>query len=273
MLKRSTWVGLGLLGAWLMAHGQPVTSTRATTQTVASRWQSSLDDFAASDRLKAPPAGGVLFVGSSSIRLWDGLETGFGDPTTIIKRGFGGSRLSDCASLIDKLVTPYQPRMVVVYAGDNDLAEGAQPEEVAAQFERFVTGVREALPQTRVAYVSIKPSPARAHLLPRVQATNALILAYTERTDNTDFIDIYTPMLGTDGLARKELFSGDSLHLNASGYALWRQVIAKHLAPYAPPATASGDKGSTGTVSTAVSTLQVKPAAHASTPADAKARD
>ena len=270
MLKRSAWIGLGLLGAWLTAHGQPVTAARPTAQTVASRWQSSLDDFAASDRLKAPPTGGVLFVGSSSIRLWDGLETGFGDASTIIKRGFGGSRLSDCASLIDKLVTPYQPRIVVVYAGDNDLAEGAQPEEVAAQFERFVTGVREALPQTRIAYVSIKPSPARAHLQQRVQATNALIQAYTERTENTDFIDIYTPMLGADGFARKELFSGDSLHLNADGYALWRQVMAQHLAPSAAPATASGNKGGT----TTVSTLQVKPAVHApTTPADAKAND
>jgi lysophospholipase L1-like esterase len=270
MLKRSAWIGLGLLGAWLTAHGQPVTAARPTAQTVASRWQSSLDDFAASDRLKAPPTGGVLFVGSSSIRLWDGLETGFGDASTIIKRGFGGSRLSDCASLIDKLVTPYRPRIVVVYAGDNDLAEGAQPEEVAAQFERFVTGVREALPQTSVAYVSIKPSPARAHLQQRVHATNALIQAYTERMDNTDFIDIYTPMLGADGLARKELFSGDSLHLNADGYALWRQVIAQHLAPSAAPAIASGNKGGT----TTVSTLQVKPAVHApTTPADAKAND
>ncbi len=229
---------MGLLAAWMYVHAQPSEAPRSQSAKSAlpGRWQTTLDAFAEADRTKAPPPGGVLFIGSSSIRLWDGLETGFANAPTIIKRGFGGSRLSDCASLIERLVVPYQPRLVVVYAGDNDLAEGASPEDVLAQFQRFVEGVHQTLPETRIAFVSVKPSPARVRLLPKARAANALIEAYANSTRNTDFIDIFSPMLGPDGLPRGDLFRADALHLNEAGYALWRGIIADHLAPAAPAA-------------------------------------
>ena len=194
-----------------------------------SRWQAAFDRFAADDALHPHPPGGVLFVGSSSIRLWNDLEDQFGNLPVVIKRGFGGSQLSDCVKHLSRLVLHYQPKTVLVYAGDNDLAAGTAPQEVLRRFVAFVDGVRAALPDTRIAYISIKPSPARVALLPEIRATNALIHDYASQAPNVDYIDVYTPMLGADGLPRGELFRGDALHLNADGYALWKRVIAPHL--------------------------------------------
>jgi len=233
-------IGVALLGltfgALGLAKAQTGSSTRAATTTPASlRWQASFDAFAAADQARAPQPGGVLFVGSSSIRLWDDLETAFGTEAVVTKRGFGGSRLSDCVEWVDRLVIRYRPRLVVLYAGDNDLAEGATPDEVAARFDHFVTAVRAELPATRIAYLSIKPSPLRASLMDDAREANALIAERARRGDNLDFIDIYSLMLGPEGQPRSDLYGPDRLHLNAAGYALWRAAIAAHLRAGASP--------------------------------------
>lgn len=194
-----------------------------------TRWRSSLEAFAAADLQRTPEAGGVVFVGSSSIRLWNDLETSFSDHPVVIKRGFGGSRLVDCVNLVNRLVLPYRPRMVVVYAGENDLAEGAAPQQVLERFTAFVRLIKAELPESRIAFVSIKPSPLRAGLMPAVQQTNALIQAYSQTEPRLDFIDVYSHMLDASGQPRDELFSRDRLHLNAQGYDLWREIIASHL--------------------------------------------
>ena len=170
----------------------------------------------------------MVFVGSSSIRLWNDLEREFGT-TGIVKRGFGGSRMSDCARYVAQLVLPYKPRVVVVYAGDNDLAEGGTPQGVLASYTEFVNKVHEALPLTRVAYISIKPSPSREALMPAAIQTNELIASYTRRDPSLDYIDIYAKMLDANGHPRADLFLADSLHLNAAGYAIWKAEIADHL--------------------------------------------
>ncbi|MDP1788941.1 MAG: GDSL-type esterase/lipase family protein, partial [Methylibium sp.] len=132
-------------------------------------------------------------------------------------------------------VLPYKPRLVIVSAGDNDLAERRTPQQVLASFSAFVEGVRRALPDTRIAYLSIKPSPLRSALMPQVVETNALVADYSRRTPNLDYIDIYSKMLDEQGHPRAELFQPDALHLNAQGYALWRTVIADHLRVPEPP--------------------------------------
>lgn len=210
---------------------------RARLEAAMTRWQTSLDAFAAADKQQTPASGGILFVGSSSIRLWDNLETQFGEASHIVKRGFGGSRLSDCASLVTRLVVPYSPRLVVVYAGDNDLAEGATPQQVAESFSRFVENVRAVLPATRIAYVSIKPSPSRAALMEKIRTANGLIAKLADRTNNLDYIDVHSKMLDDQGQPRADLFRADHLHLNDEGYALWRSVIAEHLSPGGPNLT------------------------------------
>jgi len=232
-LKRSkqALVAGGLtLGAAMTVHAQATGSVRQPApSSVDARWQSSFDDFAAADRAKSPPPGGVVFVGSSSIRLWHDLERSFASQPLVIKRGFGGSRLSDCSSNLQRLVLPYKPRLVVVYAGDNDLAEGATPEQVLKSFEVFVRGVRAELPQTRIAFLSIKPSPLREKLMPAARATNGLIEAFARETPDVDFVDVYSKMLGSDGRPRAELFEADLLHLNAAGYALWKREVSVRL--------------------------------------------
>lgn len=204
-------------------------SARPPAAAAESRWQDALAAFAAADRQKAPPPGGVLFIGSSSIRLWDNLETDFREARVVIKRGFGGSRLTDCVKFLDKLVIQYRPRQVVLYAGDNDLAEGSTPQQVLERVEAFAQRLHTRLPETEVSFISIKPSPARRALIPKVRAANELVREYALAHPGVDYIDVFTPMLSTDGSPRRELFRQDALHLNEAGYALWRSIIRPHL--------------------------------------------
>ena len=150
-----------------------------------------------------PPApGGVVFVGSSTIRMWSQLAQDFraaaGDRQPRLRR----LDLADCSLFARELVVRYKPRQVVVYAGDNDLAEGRTPLQVLDSFARFAGTVRADLPDTRISFISVKPSPSREQLLPQIRETNNVIAAYLQQLPNSDYIDIYTPMLGADGRPR-----------------------------------------------------------------------
>ena len=259
--NRPTRISIPVLAAALLVIASDVASAQAPLQPASAaaaqgastteddRWRPSFDAFTAADKLHAPRAGGVLFVGSSSIRLWNDLEREF-ETAAVIKRGFGGSRMADCARYVDQLVLPYRPRLVIVYAGDNDLAEGRSPQQVLQSFTEFVQRVRHALPETRIAYLSIKPSPLRVELMPSMIQTNALIASYAARTPNLDYIDVYSKMLDSQGQPRADLFLADSLHLNAAGYAIWKAVISEHLGGAAPQlAMPSGAKSASPSAS------------------------
>ena len=206
------------------AASEPAAATLAPP-----KWDAAFAAFAADDVAHPHPAGGVLFVGSSSIRLWSNLEDQFKDLPVVIKRGFGGSQLSDCVRNLSRLVLRYRPHTVLVYAGDNDLAAGTAPQEVLHRFTAFVDGVHRELPQTRIVYISIKPSPSRIRLLSKIRETNTLIEDYSDNADEVDYIDVFTPMLDASGQPRAELFRDDALHLNAQGYALWKRIIGPHV--------------------------------------------
>jgi lysophospholipase L1-like esterase len=199
-------------------------------QAAMARWQGSLAAFANADRESLPATDGVLFVGSSTIRFWKHLAQDFSQLPVVINRGFGGSTMADCSLFARDLVVRYKPRHVLVYAGDNDLAEGRTPMQVMESFARFANTVREALPGVRISYISVKPSPSREVLLPRIRSTNAMIAAYIHTMTNADYIDTFTPMIGEDGRPRAELFLGDRLHMNEAGYRLWQSVIGAHVA-------------------------------------------
>ena len=205
-----------------------------------ARWQSSLDAFALNDKQQRPASDGVLFVGSSTIRLWSRLSQDFRQVPVLLNRGFGGSTMRDCNALVRELVIQYKPRQVMVYAGDNDLAEGRTPEAVLNSFANFVRSVRAELPDARISYISIKPSPLRVALLPKIRETNALIASYVQTVPHARYIDIFNPMLTEGGLPRPELFLADQLHLNDAGYRLWQTVIAADLslAPWVAEVTA-----------------------------------
>jgi lysophospholipase L1-like esterase len=217
------WI-LSAAAAWALP---PAESSAASVED--TRWEDSIAAFVAADHVKAPPPGGVVFIGSSSIRLWDDVESQFNAPPVIIKRGFGGATMSACARYLDRIVVPYKPRLILVYAGDNDLAEGREPREVLNHFVRFVETVHKTLPATRIAYISIKPSPARAALIPKMREANQLIREFIAASDHLDFIDVFTSMLDATGQPRAELFKTDALHLNSAGYKLWKTIIAPYV--------------------------------------------
>jgi lysophospholipase L1-like esterase len=200
-----------------------------------SVWQPNLQDFATADSKRRPEGNGVLFVGSSTIRLWRNLAQDFRQQPVVINRGFGGSTLAACNFFARELVIQYRPAQVLVYAGDNDLALGRTPQDVLESFKLLSTTVRSELPQAHIAFISIKPSPSRAAYLPAIQQTNRLIADYVNALPNAEYIDIHTAMLSASGKPRPELFLPDMLHLNESGYALWQSIIAPRLGVPAAP--------------------------------------
>jgi lysophospholipase L1-like esterase len=201
------------------------------------RWHQELDAFTIADREHPPPMGGIVFVGSSTIRRWPHLAQDFGQASVpvILDRGFGGSTMAECSVLVPALVWRYRPKHVVVYAGDNDIAQGVPPLQVLDSFARFATAVRAELPETRITFVSVKPSPSREKWLPQIRETNNIVAAYLKTLANADYVDVFTPMLGPDGRPRPELFGADRLHMNDAGYALWQSLIGPRLASPPPP--------------------------------------
>ena len=200
----------------------------AQTNGAVSKWETEIAAFETSDKTNPPPKDAILFVGSSSIRLWKTLAQDF-PGHSVINRGFGGSQLADSIAFADRIVIPNRPKMVLVYAGDNDIAAGKTSEQVLADFKAFAGKVQTALPETRIAFISIKPSLGRWQLVDKMKIANRLIADYARQKKNLMFIDVFTPMLGPDGEPRKELFVADGLHLNAKGYDLWTSIIAPHL--------------------------------------------
>ena len=193
----------------------------------ASLGRAALEDevraFEARDAASPPPFDSILFVGSSSIRVWTDLEKAF-PPHTVLNRGFGGSQMSDLLSYFDRLVTPYRPALAVVYEGDNDVAAGEPPEQIAAEFTNFVDRVAQQLPRTDLAILSVKPSPSRSQYLAATRDLNDRLRALADAR-GLRYIDVFTPLLNATGQPRPELFQSDMLHMNASGYAIWRQVV------------------------------------------------
>jgi len=208
----------------------PAVASTAALPVAYARWQASMDAFAAADLERQPQSDGVLFVGSSTIRMWSDLREDFRQVPVVINRGFGGSTMADCNYFVKSLVVQYRPRHVMVYAGDNDLAEGRTPAQVLESFQSFVAAVRTALPETRISYISIKPSPLRASLLPKTREANALLADYVRTLSNSDYIDIFTLMMQADGTPRGDLFGADRLHMNDAGYDVWRSVISSYVA-------------------------------------------
>jgi lysophospholipase L1-like esterase len=194
----------------------------------AVRWEQAIARFEAQDRVTPPPQGAVLFVGSSSIVRWKTLAQDFPGMTTL-NRGFGGSVIADTTRYVRRIVVPYHPRKIVIFAGDNDIAGGRSPEAVVADFAGFVTTVRASLPDIPVIFIGIKPSPSRWNLHEKQEKANRLVAEYCGRSAGLTFVDVYRPMLGSDGRPRPELFAADRLHMSPAGYAIWTPLVAPHL--------------------------------------------
>ena len=199
-------------------------TVRLTAQT-AERWDSAIAKFEASDKVSPPPKNGIVFIGASSIVRWNLPEYCPELGVRAINRGFGGSQSVDSTRYVDRIVIPYQPRIVVYYAGDNDVEAGVPASEIAHQFALFEAKVHAALQDTKVIYISIKPSIRRWKWIDTIRTSNALAKAYCLKTPNTAFMDIENQMLGADGQPNPELLVPDGLHMTPAGYQIWTAAL------------------------------------------------
>lgn len=193
-----------------------------------ARWEEDIAAFEAEDRRSPPPAGGIVFTGSSSIRLWKTLQEDFpGLP--VINRGFGGSQVPEVTAFVGRIVLPYRPRLVVIYCGGNDINAGRTAAEVLADTQAFVRAIHAAAPETRIAYIAVAPNPARWSQIATVRAANQAIRTWMAGDPRLTFIDVFPHMLGPDGRPKPDIFVDDQLHMNEKGYAIWREVVGPYL--------------------------------------------
>ena len=240
-----TWKGMTmagqrvLAGILLVAAGVSMAGNKPPADPDPNRFAPEIKAFAESDSKNAVPPEPVLFVGSSSIRLWRTHES-FPD-LPVINRGFGGSHISDVLHFADRVVLPYQPKVIVFYAGDNDLAGGKSAQRVLEDYRKFVGLVHAARPAARIVFVAVKPSGSRWSLWPEMNKANELVRDFCKRDARLVYADLNAALLGADGTPDSGLFLKDQLHLNAKGYALWTKALAPILQKVlasAPPAGA-----------------------------------
>jgi lysophospholipase L1-like esterase len=223
--ERTTWSALLPLTLLLLLLGTgcrtAVPNSLATHD--SSRWEKEIAALEARDLTNPPPKDCIVFVGSSSIKRWTNLVADF-PAFPVVNHGFGGSQLADSVNFADRIITPCQPRQVVIYAGGNDINAGKDPEVVYGDFVALATRIRARLPKAGIAYIAIAPNPRRWSQVEAVKRLNSLVERYCRRQGMT-FINVFPLMLGPDGQPKSDIFVGDRLHMNAKGYAIWREAV------------------------------------------------
>ncbi len=195
-------------------------------QSGAQPFSADIAAFKKQDSIAFPAAGAVVFAGSSSFTKWTDVQDYF-PGYNIINRGFGGSSLTDLIRYKQEVMYAYQPKQVVIYCGENDIAaaDSVTGEMVFERFRVLFEDIRRQMPSVPVLYISMKPSPARWAMRSRMQQGNKLIQRYLKKKRHARFLDVWDAMLGNDGLPMEKLFIADRLHMNAAGYAIWQQLI------------------------------------------------
>lgn len=192
------------------------------------KWEKDIEKFEAAAKASPPPKGALLFVGSSSVRMWK-LKESFPKHKTI-NHGFGGSELSDSIHFADRIVIPHAPSVVFLYAGDNDINKGKSAEIVVVDYQKFVAKIHAALPKTQIVFLPIKPSVARWKKWPKMKKANQAIEALSRKNPRLSYLDTVSPMMGSDGKPMSDIFKDDGLHLNDKGYRIWNKVVNQWLA-------------------------------------------
>ncbi len=193
----------------------------------SGNWEKEISAFEAKDLTNPPPKGCIVFVGSSSIRIWKTMAADFpGYP--VINRGFGGSQLADSVNFADRIITRYQPREVVIYAGGNDIAAGKDPDLVYGDFVALVEKIRAGAPKAKICFISSAPNPSRWAQVEKVKRLNARAKAYCDK-HGLEFIDVFPLMLGPDGKPKPDIYLKDGLHMNAKGYEIWTAAVKPYL--------------------------------------------
>ena len=220
------WLGrlrLGCVALLLLAATTEAVPPQNKVAPDPQRFADEIRAFEQWDRKNSAVADAALFVGSSSIRMWATRDCFPGLP--VINRGFGGAHISDVIYFAKRIVVPYEAKVIVFYAGDNDITDGKPPEQVRDDFRSFVGLVITAQPHARVAYLPIKPSVARWPHWPRMRCANTLVRELCESDARLTYVDVATPLLGRDGEPRPDLLVKDGLHLNTAGYEVWTRVL------------------------------------------------
>jgi lysophospholipase L1-like esterase len=180
----------------------------------------------------------IVFYGSSSIRLWKSLQQDFSG-YAVLNCGFGGSRLTDCVRYANRIVLPRKPSAIVIYAGDNDLAVGTPPEKVFNSFQQLFAIFRTYSPSIPIAFVSVKPSPARLMFLDNILKFNHLVEDFLKTQPETEYIDVFSDMVGQDHKPIRSLFVSDQIHLSPAGYQILRREVGEFLSQECPIRKAS----------------------------------
>jgi lysophospholipase L1-like esterase len=205
-----------------------------------ARFEKAIEQFETEDRINPPPQGAVLCIGSSSMRMWHDTIVEDLAPLTLIRRGFGGSNMNDVLHYADRVVLPYQPRAIMLYEGDNDIASGVAPEQILETFRAFAAKVHAQLPECRFYVLSIKPSIKRWDMWADMQKANRLMAADCAKDARMTFVDVGAGMLDATGKPKEELFKQDKLHMQRGGYEIWRDtlrpILLKTELPFEPGA-------------------------------------
>lgn len=192
------------------------------------RFQSQIAAFDSLDKCHQPHGNVVLFVGSSSIRMWREAEQVF-SKYNVLNRGFGGSHFSDVHHYFSELIVRYSPNTIVLYEGDNDIAHGKNPDRVMNGFVTLVNRIESELGDVNIGFISIKPSPKRWDIADKMIEANKLIRDYCSQYDNLTYIDIWPLMLNAQGRPDNYLYIGDGVHMNQCGYKLWEKEMMPYL--------------------------------------------
>ncbi len=196
----------------------------------SARFEKEIQAYEAADKKNPPAPGAIVFVGSSTFRMWKSMEKDFPEHR-VLNRGFGGSEMADAVYFADRIVIPYKPKLIVVHEGGNDIHAKKTAEQVLADFKAFVTKVRAALPDVPIAFSSIPPAPVRWSEADTIRKANQLIKDYIATEKNIVYMDIFDALLGPDGKPKEDLFLPDRLHLNADGYKIRAALTRPHLGP------------------------------------------
>ena len=216
-----------------VAPPDPAPLVAAPNLTAANPFESEVTALEAKLSQSPISSGPVVFYGSSSIRLWKSLQQDFSG-YAVLNCGFGGSRLTDCVRYANRLVLPRKPSAIVIYAGDNDLAGGAPPERVFQSFKQLFAIFRTYSPSIPIAFVSVKPSPARMGFLENILKFNRLVDDFLQTQPETEYIDVCSDMLGQDRKPIQSLFVSDQIHLSPAGYQILRKEIGEFLSQDCP---------------------------------------
>lgn len=194
-----------------------------------NRFEENIQTIKNYDKIYKPIKNPIVFVGSSSIRLWSDVQLAFGK-YRVINRGIGGSKVNDITHYAQELIFDYQPRQVVIYVGDNDLGDGTTPpDSIFERTKKLLVTVRQKLPEASIVYISIKASPGRSHARHIAEQTNSLVKAFISKEKNMSYVDIFYKMLNPDGSFRPELFKADNVHMTPEGYKIWKEALEPSL--------------------------------------------